>query len=378
MRPLLYTEIDSLQPSWTRLAARVGGSLFSTYEWAEAWQATFGPSRGRLITLACSARDEEPSAIMALQVRRERGLRVARCIGHPYADWVGPLCAPEAREEVGSAIRVAVRGGRLPIDLLLCGPMCAAERWAGHMSGAVRARQPNLVARFGQGGWDDYLAGRSSNVREKVRRCERKLRTEHGAVFRLCDDAGKLDADFDSLLRLHRMRWGETSPAFAGPAEAFHRRFAHTALRNDWLRLWFVEIQGHPVAAWYGFRYSGAEWYYQAGRDPAWDETSVGFALLVHTIRAAATDGVREYRFLRGDAPFKRRLATDDLGLEAIAIGRRGPVETGVAVAGALRRYRGRISGTKQPVTASVVSGAAQGFGVATDGLWTRAPMAVR
>jgi len=133
--------------------------------------------------------------------------------------------------------------------------------------------------------------------------------------------------------------------------------------------LWFVEANGRAVAAWYGFRYDGAEWYYQAGRDPAWDASSVGFALLVHTIRAAAADGVSEYRFLRGDAPFKRRLATDDLGLEAIAVGRRGPVEAGLAVAGALRRRRHRVATSELRRTGEIASSASVVSGVAFSGV---------
>ena len=76
------------------------------------------------------------------------------------------------------------------------------------------------------------------------------------------------------------------------------------------------------MSAWYGFRYGGAESYYQAGRDPAWDGYSVGFVLLTHSIRAALEDGAREYRFLEGEETYKYRFTDEDLGLETVGVSR--------------------------------------------------------
>ena len=86
-----------------------------------------------------------------------------------------------------------------------------------------------------------------------------------------------------TLLRLHAARWEDASAAFEPELEAFHREFAAVALERGWLRLWICEVDGSPVAAWYGLRYAGCECFYQSGRDPAWDEHSVGFVLLAHT-----------------------------------------------------------------------------------------------
>ena len=81
-----------------------------------------------------------------------------------------------------------------------------------------------------------------------------------------------------------------------------------------------MEVDGSPAAAWYGIRFGGAESYYQAGRDPALDDLSPGFVLLAHTIRSAFEDGMREYRFLLGDEPFKGRFAEDDPKVETFTV----------------------------------------------------------
>ena len=96
------------------------------------------------------------------------------------------------------------------------------------------------------------------------------------------------------------------------------------ALERGWLRLWVAEVDGSPRRGLVRACASpGCEWYYQSGRDPAWDEHSVGFVLLAHTIRSAFEDGMREYRFLRGGEEYKGRFADGDPGVETMVLGAR-------------------------------------------------------
>src|SRR5439155_1798028 len=131
-------------------------------------------------------------------------------------------------------------------------------------------------------GWDEFLGSRSANLRQQVGRRERHLRREHRVRFRLTDP-DLLEGDLDTLFRLHRA----IRPRSDFGPEAFHRDFAAVALERGWLRLWILELDNRPAAAWYGFRIGGVETYYQAGRDPSLDPLSVGFVLLTHTIRVA-------------------------------------------------------------------------------------------
>jgi CelD/BcsL family acetyltransferase involved in cellulose biosynthesis len=126
-------------------------------------------------------------------------------------------------------------------------------------------------------------------------------------------------------VRLHRERWGEGSSSFVPPRDALHRDFAAAALERGWLRLWTLELDGRPAAAWLGYRFGGCEWYYQAGRDPALEREAVGFVLMAHTVREALNDGVREYRLLLGGEAYKDRFATADPGLETVVFAR-GPI----------------------------------------------------
>jgi CelD/BcsL family acetyltransferase involved in cellulose biosynthesis len=64
---------------------------------------------------------------------------------------------------------------------------------------------------------------------------------------------------------------------------------------------------------------------------------------VARAIRGALEDGLREYRFLRGDEPYKYRFADGDRGLETFAMAR-GPRGAAAAAAGAA------VSGRLAPV----------------------------
>ena len=186
--------------------------------------------------------------------------------------------------------------------------------------------------------WDEFLAGRSSNFRQQVRKFERRLTRDHGLRYRLVDDPATLEADMESLFRLHDARWGEETTAFTEQLRPFHLEVAAAGLKAGWLRMWFAELEGQPAAVWYGFRIGGADWFYQQGRDPAWERASVGFVLTTHTIRDAVEAGITRYRFLLGAEEYKSRFTTHEPVLETVAKARGSRGATALAVFRALRR----------------------------------------
>ncbi len=322
-----------MRSDWAALAEQ-SGNVFGTWEWIDAWRRHFGDGVRPAVALARD-HDDRPVALLPLGVSGRRPFRVARFMGHGPADEQGPVCAPEAIPGAFGSLLEGPRGW----DVLL------AERLPpGHgLHGRELRREPSPVVDRPEGGWDEYLAGRSKNVRSQVGRKQRKLEREHDLRFRLCEDPECLAEDMRTLVRLHNARWGEEgSGAMSESRAAFHEDFAAIALERGWLRLWLAEADGEPVAAWYGFRFAGAESYYQSGRDPEWERSSVGLVLLVHTIREAMQDGMREYRLLRGGETYKDRFATRDPGVETVAVGR--GVGRMVALAGAgAARLPGRL-----------------------------------
>jgi CelD/BcsL family acetyltransferase involved in cellulose biosynthesis len=329
------TDLATVQADWRRLAERVGNP-FTTWEWASIWLRLVARN-GQVAAWRCLDTAGQTTGIIPLHLSRARGLRLLRFVGHGPADELAPLCAPEDRPAVAAAFGGVLAASR-DWDLCLAERMPAAEGWAESLGGFALRRELSPELELTTSDWDEFLAGRSSNFRQQVRKFERRLIRDHGLRYRLVDDPATLEGDMEGLFRLHDARWGAQTTAFTAQLRPFHLEVAAEALKAGWLRMWFAELEGRPAAVWYGFRMGGADWFYQQGRDPAWERSSVGFVLTTHTLRDAVQAGIGRYRFLVGGEEYKTRFTTHDPELETIAKARDSRGAMALAAYRALRR----------------------------------------
>lgn len=324
--------LGSLEPAsseWGELALR-GRNAFGTPEFLSAWWRWFGAD-ARLHAYEVRTPDGRLVGLLPLYLWRTRPLRVLRFIGHGAGDQLGPLAEPSERPAVAGAFSRVLTEARA--SLVVAEQLPSEEGWNEQLGGRRLTREGSPLLRFGGRSWDEYLQGQSANFRQQSRRLERRLRKDHDVKFSLASTRAELQVGLDALFALHRARWSSNETNF-GRREQFHREFAALAFDRGWARLWTLELDGAPAAAWYGLRFADAECYYQMGRDPRWDRASVGLVLLIHTVREALVDGVSEYRFLRGGESYKYRFTGEDPGLESIVVAR-GPA--GAAAVTAVR-----------------------------------------
>jgi CelD/BcsL family acetyltransferase involved in cellulose biosynthesis len=315
----LVDRLESLREEWMQLDEQ-RQNVFATWEFATTWWEHFGAGR-RLLTVACRDSGGEPFAILPLYLWRRRPLRVMRFLGNGAGDILGPVCPPERYEDAARVLRRLLEVAPWDWDVFVGENLPGEQHWPQRLGGQLIRREGNPVLRAPEG-FDQFLARRSSNFRSQLRRFERRLARRYRVRYRLSDST-TLDADLDDLFRLHEAGFGAHS-AFGGRRTAFHRAFAYRALDRGWLRLWLLELDDRPVAAYYGFRFGGVESFYQSGRDPELRHESLGMVLMAHAIRRGFDDGVHEFGFLRGHEPYKYRFATDDHGLDNVCLVR-GP-----------------------------------------------------
>ena len=336
-------ELAPLRDEWAALAERSGAAIFGTCEWAEAWWDAYGGDGERAV-FACRADTGALGAILPLYRRRRSGVTIARFLGHGPGDELGPVTAESDLDRTAAALAEVV--ARLAPDVLVAEQLPGGRGWPERLGRSPWRTESSPSLALKEEGWEAYLGTRSANLRQQIRRRTRALAHSGSVTYRLADEA-TLERDLDTLFRLHRARWGSTPTDFT--QTPFHRDVARRALRRGWLRLWILELDTRPVAAWHGFRVGEVTSYYQAGRDPAFEGDAVGFVLLAHTIREAMGEGAREYRFGRGAEPFKLRFADADHGLETVVLPRshRGAAAVGAAgLVRPLRRLGRRLRGS--------------------------------
>lgn len=309
-----------LDAEW-RAIAEQRGSAFMLPEWYAAWMRHYGErADGRIMPVLDA--DRNLLGLMPL-VQMGGALRFA---GANLGDRFQPIAPLRSEDAVAAAIAPQLEQARY----VVLDHVDRSDRWPAAIQAASQRPLRRITTRtdvlpfidLAGLSWEDYLGSRSRNFRSQVRRKMRKLEREHDATFRRTEDATELAADLDTFFELHDARWSPRggSSLSSERARSFHRDFAASLLERGWLRLWFLELDGEPVATWYGWSFGGRYAYYLGGFAPEWTEQSVGFVLLAHTIRAATEEGADEYDLLRGGEEYKARFATGERHVETVVL----------------------------------------------------------
>jgi CelD/BcsL family acetyltransferase involved in cellulose biosynthesis len=331
--------LRSYEPEWRELAER-RDNAFITPEWFWAWLESYGEEAEPAVIVV---RRDDGSLLgllplVAMSTGRPRTLRFA---GAAHADHLHPVCLQEDEEVVATAAVAAMAELDRSWTVAVLDNVDADGRWwralarAPLVVGVAASRDTVLpVIDLAAGGWDGYLATRGRNFREQARRYPRRLERAHEVSYRRTVDESELDRDMSTFFRLHDARWdGRGGSSLSGPSvRRFQLGFARSALARGWLRLWFLEVDGSPVAVWYGWRVGDRYAYYQAGFAPEWANLSVGFVLMVHTVRSAIDEGASHYDMLLGEESYKSRFTADSHPVRTVTLSRSQPAHVLTAV----------------------------------------------
>jgi CelD/BcsL family acetyltransferase involved in cellulose biosynthesis len=307
---------DPVVQAWRELAL-AAGNPFATPEWLAAWLETHPEDR----PVWGVARDDDNAVCGVLGLVRTRRAG-ARALAAPGGtDYMDPPVRLGAELELAEAWGRALAQIKDSWDVVALDRVTAGRAWGARVATGMGGSGARLVALKQNAtlpsvdisdGYDAWLASRSRNFRSQLGRRRRRLEREHRTVFRRTVDAAALGHDLDILFDLHRRRWTARGGEGVLPSHMrpFHEAFARRALGQGWLRLWTLELDGTPVASWYGWRCGDSYCYYQSGFDPEYEARAPGSVMLAHTIEQAAAEGATAYELLWGDEEYKDRFAT--------------------------------------------------------------------
>jgi CelD/BcsL family acetyltransferase involved in cellulose biosynthesis len=315
----LEGEVDRLEPAWRALAER-GGNAFLTPEWTRCWLAHYGAGL-RLLVPSVEGPDGSVRGVLPLALAESGRPRVCRIAGANLGDRFHPASEPGLEAEVAAAAGEALREAADAWSVVALDHVDLTTPWVDALAEATgvrlrRRRRPAMrlpaIALSEHGDWDAYLATRSSNFRQQLRRFPRRAASRHSVVVRRTERQEQVRPDMSTFFRLHDLRFGAApggSSMASERARRFHADFAAAALERGWLRLWLLEIDGDPAAAWYGWRVGPRYAYYNGGFDPAFSDVSPGLVLAAAVIESAFEEGAEIFEFLLGDESYKDRFA---------------------------------------------------------------------
>ena len=333
-----YGELRELEGEWRALAER-RGNVFITPEWFRCWLAHYGDEAGPFVPVLRRP-DGTLAGLLPLVLTRPGRRRVLRLAGSSLGDRFHPVCDPDDEVEVARSAGAALASSSEDWSALALERADCAQPWVSalrdgagirlHSTARTAADLPQIdLARYGS--WEQYLASRSKNLRQQIRRVSRRTDREHAMRTFTCDDPDQVEEAVAAFFELHDHRWSDHSSLTSPRARAFLTDLAKTLLARDWLRLWFLELDGRLAASWYGWRLGDCYSYYNSGFDPLWSSVSPGLLLMAKVIESAFEEGAARFDMLLGEHRHKLRLADGNDTVSDVTVTRALPHPAAIA-----------------------------------------------
>jgi CelD/BcsL family acetyltransferase involved in cellulose biosynthesis len=267
------------------LEASASNNLMLTWEWLTTWWDVFGDERELYLLLV---RDGDELIGIAPLLRR-----AVQHYGLLPFERLEFLASgeDEADEICSDYLDFILRRGREAEALsAIFRHLCEQEtEWDEWLLTDISAESPNLplIEKLGcQKGmkwevtrrqicvycplpndWETFLHRLRPTFRNRIRRERRRLQ-QYDCELRVIESEEGFAENFEILIHLHQARWNSRGQPGVFSSEKFtrfHRLVAPKLLRQGWLRLYVLLLDGEPVSTYYGFIYHGKVYFYQAG-----------------------------------------------------------------------------------------------------------------
>ncbi len=294
-------------------------AIFVTGEWLSTWWKHFGHGK---LHIVCVEHHGEPIAFAPLFIKRTHvlGSNIMSFIGTGISDY-GEIAIKPGMERL--AIVTLMRHLASHCDLWdviemreislaskvpsLIRAWCEDDGWrygiACHLSVSEVCPVLNLPESF-----ERLLSSVRGNLRTSLKRRERQLRKLFDMQVGVVSDDNQLSEVIEVMFNLHARRWRrrlQPGVFFLPSVQNFHREFARLALKNGWLAMHFMKLDGAYTAVHYCLRFDSATCYYGGGFAPEFGKHSIGTVLMGYAIKHAIESGASVFDFLRGCEEYK-------------------------------------------------------------------------
>lgn len=272
--------IAPYRAAWDRLAV-ASDRPYCAPAWCLAWWRHVSAPRSRLrVVVVRDGEDVTGIAPLCIEGGGSRSGRY-RFAGSPFGTRIEPLARAGREAEVAGALADALAAARPAVGRVELAsvpesspwPRLLADAWPGARGAWVHASRPTPAPRVTLDADDleGWLAGKSRNFRQQMRRGRRQLE-EQGATFRRTADAIALPADLEAFARLHFGRWrhrGGSRALVPGALEALSE-VGRELVGDERFRLTSIEVGEQCIASHLFISAGGETSYWLGGFDDRW------------------------------------------------------------------------------------------------------------
>ncbi|WP_338865825.1 GNAT family N-acetyltransferase [Myxococcus stipitatus] len=306
----------SLEPEWNALVESTSDEVFYRHEFIRIWLDNFAPgARLRVLTLRDGA--GRLSAVLPLWEERTTlygvPVRQLSCAANAHSCRFD-LVAREPDAAAAMFLSYLRQEGGWDVLRLTDVPDGGAA-WRLHAA-AVAARVP-------VGAWESlqspyivlpatrekHQAALQAKFKANCRRRRRKLEEKGHVTFERVEGGLGLEGTLEEGFLLEQSGWkGERGTAMAQDTatRGFYTELARDASYRGKLALYFLRLDGKPVAFHYGLEHGGRYFLLKPGYDEVLRECSPGQLLMEEVVGTCIDRGLREFDFLGPDMVWKR------------------------------------------------------------------------
>lgn len=316
-----FRDFLALQPSWNALVERAGiDHPFLRHEWIRTWWDCFGAGRTLHIILIKSRDELVAIAPFMLTYDRMYGIPMRRLefifnVHTPRMDLIVTRSHREVHRTLlkyldeHSDLWDVVALYQLPGDSLTLEGLPEAAQAASFPVGLWRSEESPFVRLEGRTE-QEYFEGLPPKHKRNQRNRAKRLAKAGDVALETVEGVAGLSEALDRGYQIEAAAWkGAARSAIQSDAsiERFYTRVAWMGAQRQWLRLYFLTVNGRRIAFAYALAYARKLYVLKAGYDPEFYASSPFNVLCERTLRTAFQDGLRELDLLGEAADWKMK-----------------------------------------------------------------------
>ena len=315
---------QEIQTEWQGLLSLSPvNTLFLTPQWQEAWWDTFGNGRGM-----AGFYIRTPEGVMGIASLASQGDTVSLLGNRDTFDYNDFVIRPGYERQFFSTLLSCIEEQGYKVleafSLMETSPtLVHLPELARQQGYSVEITEEDVAPGVAlPNTWEEYLSSLSRKNRHELQRKFRRLESVENWHWYCLTDAEQVTERFDDFLALMRQSRKEKAGYMTPQREEFFHRIAQRTAQLGVLRLFFLELEGRPVATTLCFDYGSSRLLYSSGYNPDYSYYSVGLLLYALCLRDAIEKGKGYFDFLRGSEQYKYNLGGEDHTLYQMVVRR--------------------------------------------------------
>ncbi len=318
----ITTRVDfmRLQEEWNALVRRTDDQPFYRHEWFRIWLDNFGAGARMRVLVARDAAGGLAAALPLVEQRASMLGAPVRCLASAANDHTPRFdMIAEDPDEAASAFMDHLRRDRnWDVLHLTCVPPEGRARRL--YEAAERARNPtgtwqdNNSPYFDMPSTHEEMQQRlETKFKANLRRRHKKLAEKGHVTFEKVTGGLDLPLHLEEGFAVEASGWkGREGTAMSQDPHVagFYSELARFAAHDGSLALYYLRVDGRPVAFQYGLAYGSTYYLLKPGYDESVRECSPGQLLMDEVVKECIAQRLSEFDFLGPDMAWKRDWAS--------------------------------------------------------------------